>query len=180
MSFSDPCLVLLDCQRDQVTGPNGKIDPENRVVLDRIRELLRHARQSGWRVCHCQFQGEGSAAGRAPIDGLRPTAQEAVFQRRGLSAFSDPYFHQVLARSAGSTALLVGFSAPFSILATVFDDANRDKAITVVPDAVGALAVEPRDVGETRAMAFDLVARMAPLMDWQSLTRDWPVEATTA
>lgn len=59
----------------------------------------------------------------------------------------------------------------------MFDDANRDKAVTVVPEAVGALAVEPRDVTETRAMAFDLVARMAPVIDWQSLTRSWPVEA---
>jgi len=180
MSFADPCLILLDCQRDQVTGPDGRIDPENHRVVDRIKTLLRHARQSGWRVCHCQFQGDGPTAGRAPIDGLRPTAQEAVFQRRGLSAFSDPYFHQVLARSAGSTALLVGFSAPFSILATVFDDASRDKAVTVVPDAVGALAVEPRDIAETRAMAFDLVARMAPVIDWETLTRDWPVEAPVA
>lgn len=180
MSFADPCLILLDCQRDQVTGSNGKVDPVNQAVIDRIRELLRHARQSGWRVCHCQFQGEGSAAGRAPIDGLRPTAQEAVFKRRGLSAFSDPFFHQVLARSAGSSALLVGFSAPFSILATVFDDANRDKALSVVPEAVGALAVEPRDVAETRAMAFDLVARMAPMMSWENLKQDWSVDAPTA
>lgn len=58
MSFADPCLILLDCQRDQVTGPNGRIDPENSIVIDRIKELLRHARQSGWRVCHCQFQGK--------------------------------------------------------------------------------------------------------------------------
>ena len=179
MSFSDPCLILLDCQRDQVTGPNGQIDPENRLVLDRISALLRYARRSGWRVCHCQFQGDGPASGRAPIDGLRPTAQEAVFQRRGLSAFSDPYFHQVLARSPGASTLLVGFSAPFSILATIFDDTNRDKVITVVPDAVGAQAVEPRDVADTRAMAFDLIGRMAPLVDWRSLTRDWPAEMST-
>ncbi|WP_297730940.1 cysteine hydrolase [uncultured Maricaulis sp.] len=176
MTFADPCLILLDCQRDQVTGPNGKVDPDNQAVIDRIGDLLRHARQSGWRVCHCQFQGEGSAAGRAPIDGLRPTAQEAVFKRRGLSAFSDPFFHQVLARSAGSSALLVGFSAPFSILATVFDDANRDKTLTVVPEAVGALAVEPRDVAETRSMAFDLVSRMAPTMSWDRLTQGWSSE----
>lgn len=180
MSFTDPCLILLDCQRDQVTGSDGRVAPENRVVIERIRDLLRHARQSGWRVCHCQFRSDGPEAGRAPVDGLRPTAQEAVFQRRGLSAFSDPYFHQVLARSAGSTALLVGFSAPFSILATVFDDCNRDKAITVIPDAVGALAVEPRDIAETRSMAFDLVARMSPVMDWETLTRDWPAEAPVA
>jgi len=180
MSFTHPCLVLLDCQRGQVTSPNGRIDPVNKIVIERIRDLLRHARHAGWRVCHCQFQSDGPAAGHAPIEGLRPTAQEAVFQRRGLSAFSDPYFHQVLARSAGSTALLVGFSAPFSVLATVFDDANRDKSITVVPDAVGALPVEPRDVSETRSMAFDLVARMAPVLDWDSLTRDWPVDAPAA
>ncbi|WP_300542612.1 isochorismatase family protein [Maricaulis sp.] len=180
MISAAPCLILLDCQRDQVERPEGGIDPENRDVIKRIARLLQQARMDGWPVFHCQYAGEQPAAARTPIDALRPNAREPVFVRRGLSAFTDSYFHQVLARNAGRTCLLVGFSAPFSVLATVFDAQTRDHELNVVPEAVGTLAVAPRTVGETRAMAFDLIGRLSPTTDWDSVSQAWlraPVQA---
>jgi len=168
-----PSLVLLDCQRSHIEPPDGGIDPENREVARNIAVLLRQARADGWSVCHCQHAGEGAPADRSPIDGLRPHSREPVFVRRGLSAFSDSYFHQVLARNAGRTCLLVGFSAPFSILATLFDAQTRGVELTLVPGAVGALAVAPRDVAETRGVAFDLAARIAPAMSLDAIAERW-------
>ena len=172
-----PCLILLDCQSDQVEGPDGRIDAENAAVISRIGQLLHHARNAGWKVCHSQYVGDGPKSARSPISSLRPTAKEPVFLRRGLSAFSDPFLHQVLARNTGGPCLLVGFSAPFSILATVFDGASRDQTMTVVADAVGPRPVEPRNVTDTRRMAFDLIGRISPLMSWDQLHSDWKVDA---
>lgn len=173
MKSATPSLILLDCQRDQVTDPDGRIAPENQAVIKRLSGLLQHARSAGWTVCHCQFAGDGPVSAREPLDRLRPNAREPVFVRRGLSAFSDSYFNQVLARSAGRTCLLAGFSAPFSVLATVFDARTRGHELTVVPEAVGSLPVEPRSVEETRAMAFDLIGRLAPILPWEQMAERW-------
>ena len=168
-----PCLILLDCQMDQVQPPDGKIDPENQAVIKRIETLLQHARHKGWTVCHSQLAPERGEPARVPIKSLRPTTRETVFVQPGLSAFSDPYFHQILARSAGTPCLLIGFSAPFAMLATVFDAQTRGQELTVVPDAVGSLAVEPRNVAETRSMSFDLIGRLSPTLDWSEVERSW-------
>ncbi|WP_203291057.1 isochorismatase family protein [Maricaulis parjimensis] len=180
MTTAAPCLILLDCQMDQVQPQDGKVDPENQVVIDRIATLLHHARNQGWTVCHSQQAGDRTKPKTSPIKTLRPTAREAVFVRPGLSAFSDPYFHQVLARNTEGPCLLAGFSAPFSMLATVFDAQTRGQALSVVTDAVGSLAVEPRNVAETRAMAFDLIGRISPVLDWDTVSEKWlraPVDA---
>lgn len=168
MTLVQPSLILLDCQHDQAEGPEGGIDADNAAVIRRLETLLDRARERGWKICHSQLIGETGLAS-PPIDALRPWAKESVFKRRGLSAFADPYFHQVLARSAASPILLVGFSAPFSILATVFDAANRDQDLTVVPEACGSLPVAPRSVRETRHMAFDLIGRISPMIHWDTL-----------
>ncbi len=173
MTSAAPCLILLDCQMDQVQPPDGTIDPDNTAVIERISTLLQHARSHGWTVCHSQQAPERKGPVRMPIKALRPSTREAVFVRPGLSAFSDPYFHQVLARSAGAPCLLTGFSAPFAMLATVFDAQTRGYELSVVPEAVGSLAVEPRTVSETRAMAFDLMGRILPVMDWDTVCRTW-------
>lgn len=175
MTASSPCLILLDCQTGHVTGSDGRIDPENQQVIKRIGQLLQHARGSGWTVCHCQLADDKPAAARVPVNALRPNAREAVFVRRGLSAFSDSYFHQVLARNTGPR-LVVGFSAPFSVLATAFDAQTRGEELTLVPDAIGALAVEPRNVADTRAMAFDLASRLGPVMSWDAVEAEWLAE----
>ena len=175
-----PSLILLDCQTDQVVRPDGTIDSENQAVVARIATLLRQARDGGWSVYHCQYAGPRPASGRTPIDGLRPHSREPVFVRRGLSAFSDSYFHQALARSAGRTCLLAGFSAPFSILATLFDAQTRDVELTLVPEAVGSRAVDPRNVADTRAMAFDLASRLAPAMRCETIARRWGREPAAA
>jgi hypothetical protein len=49
-----------------------------------------------------------------------------------------------------------------------------------VPEAVGALAVAPRDVAETRALAFDLAGRLAPSLSLDAIDRQWPRLAETA
>ncbi|WP_138510810.1 isochorismatase family protein [Maricaulis alexandrii] len=179
MNSAAPCLILLDCQMDQVQPPDGAIDPDNKAVIERISTLLQHARSHGWTVCHSQQAPDAPGAARSPIKALRPSTREAVFVRPGLSAFSDPYFHQVLARATGP-CLLTGFSAPFAMLATVFDAQTRGQELSIVPEAVGSLAVEPRNVPETRAMAFDLMARILPAVDWKTVSRTWLGETVGA
>ena len=177
----NPALILLDCQRDRVEGPDGRIDADNHAAMTRIEALLRRARADGWSICHCQHAiTDGARADRTPVPALRPLTREPVFVRRGLSAFSDSYFHQFMARNTGRDCLLVGFSAPFSILATLFDAQTRDIPLTLVPEAVGALAVAPRDVAETRALAFDLAGRLAPSLSLEAIDRQWPRLAETA
>ena len=53
---------------------------------------------------------------------------------------------------------------------------REGEELTLVPDAIGALAVEPRNVADTRAMAFDLARRLGPVMGWDAVEAEWLAE----
>ena len=179
MTPSLPTLVLLDCQRESLNPGEGVDDGSNVVVADRIRRLLTSARLSGWPVLHCQFQSNrpaincGLTVPGAPIDGLRPRAREPVFIRSGLSAYSDPDFGRMVKHYAGPPCFLVGFSAPFSLMATMFDAVSRGQCLTVVPEAVGGRAVGPRSASSVRDISFDLINRLTSTMPLDDVVGSW-------
>tara|TARA_R110002072_G_scaffold81857_13_gene187114 strand:- start:5600 stop:6187 length:588 start_codon:yes stop_codon:yes gene_type:complete len=174
-----PSLVLLDCQRESLNPGDGDDDGSNLAVADRIRRLLTSARLSGWHILHCQYQSNrpaincGLSVPGAPIDGLRPLSREAVFIRTGLSAYSDPDFGRMVRHYAGPPCFLVGFSAPFSLMATMFDAVARGQQLTVIPEAVGGRAVGLRSASSVRDISFDLIDRLSSTMPLDEVVETW-------
>ena len=174
-----PTLVLLDCQRESLDPGEAENDGSNAAVADRIRRLLTSARLSGWPVLHCQYQSNrpaincGVSVPGAPIDGLAPLSREAVFIRTGLSAYSDPDFGRMIRHYSGPPCFLVGFSAPFSLMATMFDAVARDQRLTVIPEAVGGRAVGPRSASSVRDISFDLIDRLSSTMPLDDVVATW-------
>ena len=174
-----PTLVLLDCQRESLDPGDGKDDGSNDAVADHIRRLLTSARLSGWPILHCQYQSNrpsincGLSVPGAPIDGLRPQSREPVFVRKGLSAYSDPDFGRMVKHYAGPPCFLVGFSAPFSLMATMFDAVARGQSLTVIPEAVGGRAVGPRSASSVRDISFDLIDRLTGTMSLEDVVANW-------
>lgn len=174
-----PTLVLLDCQRESLDPGDAEDDGSNQIIADRIRKLLTSARFSGWPILHCQYQSNrpaincGVSVPGAPIDGLGPMARESVFIRTGLSAYSDPDFGRMIKHYAGPPCFLVGFSAPFSLMATMFDAVARSHSLTVVPEAVGGRAVGLRSASSVRDISFDLIDRLTSTMSLDDLVQTW-------
>lgn len=176
--MTSPTLILLDCQREHMR-PTGvtPLDATDLVVA-RIRKLLVTARNSGWDVMHSHFRTPAPAvsignAPHAPIDCLKPLAREPVFVRSALSAYSDQAFDRAVEQKTGSTCLIVGFSAPFSLLATAFDAAERGHRLFVVPEAVGSAPVGARSASTVRDVAFDLIDRLTQTVDWEDVFTTW-------
>ncbi|MBR9824982.1 MAG: cysteine hydrolase [Alphaproteobacteria bacterium] len=174
-----PALLLLDCQHHVCfTRSNARSTLVCETVVDRIHRLLVAARHRGWRVIHSQFRADPSLDPVAilpaqPIAGLEPLAREAVFVRKALSAYSDPDFARVISGCAGAPVYLVGFSAPFSILATAFDAVAHGHRLTVVPEAIGAPALGDQSATDVGNMTLEVLHRLARTTSLEEVEADW-------
>jgi nicotinamidase-related amidase len=178
MIDTQPTLILLDCQQDQIR-PDDSAAIE---TVSRIRRLLVTGRNSGWRILHCQFKSRGvpvdpRSNASAPISALKPLSSEVVFARSALSAYAESAFGRAIAVSNGSPCFLVGFSAQFSLLATVFDSLAMGHSLTVVPQAVGGSPIGPRSASTVRDVTFDLIERLTPTLGWTEVLDSWTPQA---
>lgn len=163
-----PVLVLLDCQQYHARAGGDSA----RSVVSEARRLLVRARNSGWDVLHSRMRVSKDQAldDAAPIEMLKPLTSEPVFSRRALSAYSEPAFAQALDHLAGPV-FLAGFSASFSVLATVFDARARGHALTIIPEAVGGMPVGPRSAATVRDVALDVIAQLTDTTRSQDVLR---------
>lgn len=178
MTVSTPTLILLDCQQEHLRSSPAAVDDPTDLVVARIRRLLVTARNTGWRVAHSQFRSHSATpsigqAPNAPIDCLKPLSREPVFVRSALSAYSDPAFERFVGARGTGPCLLVGFSAPFSLLATAFDAAARGDRLFVIPEAVGSSPVGARSASTVRDVAFDLIDRLTETVCWEDVFDRW-------
>ena len=169
-----PTLILLDCQSERGATP----DASQQAVLERITRLLSAARHRGWSVMHSQFQAPATLnpirlLPAAPIPALKPLAREPVFLRSALSAYSDRDFEPLVQRQMAGPVFLVGFSAPFSVLATVFDSVARDQRLTVIPEAVGTAPLGAQTTSNVTDVALELIGRLTRTAPWDAVKRDW-------
>lgn len=177
MTSSMPSLILLDCQQENVCSDRPLADDPTDMVVARIRRLLVTARNSGWRIAHSQFRSHAATASigqapNAPIDCLKPLSREPVYVRTALSAYSEPAFARFVSDGVGP-CFLVGFSAPFSLLATVFDASAHGDRLCVIPEAVGSSPVGARSASTVRDVAFDLIDRLAQTVRWDDVFDSW-------
>lgn len=174
-----PSLLLLDCQQHVcMSRSQERSAAMSEDVVDRIRRLLVGARHRGWRIIHSQFRADPTLdpvtlMPAVPIPGLEPLAREAVFVRSALSAYSDPDFPRVIADCAGAPVYLVGFSAPFSILATAFDAVASGHRLTVIPEAVGTTALGEQSATQVGSMAIEMLNRLTRVEAFADVEADW-------
>jgi nicotinamidase-related amidase len=138
-----PWLVCLDLQRDHVVPGRPCYAAENAEVAARCAQVLGFARDEGWRIVHSQLREDDTAPWprdlfHAPIEGLRPLISEAVFFRKGLSAFGNPAFAAELGQARGKEVLLIGFSLADTCLATALAGVDAGLQLVLVEDAIGA------------------------------------------
>jgi len=152
-----PWLVCIDLQREYVVPGRPSYTQAAADVARVCARLLEHARSEDWRVVHTQvragahFKGEGLFG--APIDGLRPRITEPVFQRCGLSAFSNPDFAAVMRDAQGEEVYVIGFTLNQSCLATALGAVDLGLSVTVVEDAVGVSPCRDLSPSATRDIA---------------------------
>jgi nicotinamidase-related amidase len=127
-------LVCLDLQRGRLA------EKANAPVLAQCRRVLAEARRRRWPVIH--VHSRALIDGR-PIPGLEPRPSEPVFLRQGPSAFSNANFSRA-ALALGGPLALVGFALEDTVLATAFAAADRDIAVDIILDAVGATGHDAR------------------------------------
>lgn len=174
-----PALLLLDCQQHICFSRAAERDTLiSEEVVQRIRRLLVNARHRGWRVIHSQFRADPTLdpvtmIPAVPIEGLEPLAREAVFVRNALSAYADGDFARVIGACAGMPVFLVGFSAPFSILATAFDAVAHGHRLTIVPEAIGAPALGEQSASQVGNMTLELLNRLARTASLESIEEAW-------
>jgi|GEM_PF-1334528 len=174
-----PTLLLLDCQQPVCTGRSGReAERPEPGVVDRITRLLVGARHNGWRVIHSQFESQpgltpASLSPARPIAGLEPLARETVFVRTALSAYSDPAFARVVGTCSSGPVFLVGFSAPFSVLATAFDAVATGHRFTVIPEAIGTPALGEQSASQVGSMALEMLNRLARVSSYEKVQAEW-------
>jgi len=173
-----PTLILMDCQKEHLHSNDETVVAFNTAIAKRIRRLLVTSRNFGWRVIHCQYKSESPVVSigpppGAPIDGLQPLSSEAVFVRTALSAYSDPSFERVLANCLDGPCLIAGFSAQYSLLATIFDAAAREHKLTVIQDASACSPASEKSKESARDFVFELISQLTSTMSWDEVMDMW-------
>jgi nicotinamidase-related amidase len=176
--ISQPTLILMDCQREQLHNIQSVTGDRSETVVARIRKILVTARHSGWSVVHSQRRLENIVAAPqrleyGPIPELSPLAREPVFLRSALSAYSNRSFERFIGQRQDGPCLLVGFSAPYSLLATVFDATAHGHELSVIPEAAGCPSVGPRSANTIRDVTMDLMDRINRTVSWSEYNETW-------
>jgi hypothetical protein len=147
-------LVCLDLQRNRQGGE------ANAPIVSQCRRILAEARRRHWPVLHVHAC---SLADPRPIVGLEPLPSEAVFVRRGPSAFSNANFTRA-AMALGGPLALIGFALEDTVLATAFAAADRALPVEVILDAVFTGAPDAEAAGEVRVSPLRALAPYAQLL----------------
>lgn len=117
-----PVLLCFDLQRAQAAAGGGEARRRGSV---READILRSARGAGWTVSHTFFDApsvlEALFGPPRPAPGLEPRADEPVFVRQGLSAYSSGHFAEFMEEVRARPILVVAYHASTSLLATLFD-----------------------------------------------------------
>ncbi len=164
MLLDTPVLLCLDLQMEFVAPGRPFADPDAEAISGLCRDLIEDARRAGWSVVHAQLhQGGPLIAGHGltqPIKGCEPRPGEVLLRRAGVSAFAHPDLDGVLESGMDSGAFVIGFSAPLSLTATLFDAEDRGHRLSIVEEAIGGADVSEWSAEESRALCVDTARRL--------------------
>ena len=77
-----------------------------------------------------------------------------------MSAFAHPDLDGVLESAVGSGAYMIGFSAPMSLTATLFDAEDRGQNLMLVEEAIGSADVSEWSAEESRELCINTARQM--------------------
>lgn len=159
-----PVLLCLDLQQEFITPGRPWSDPDGDEVVAMCAHIIEAARTAGWSLVHAHLhQGAPMIAGHGltqPIPGCEPRPGEVLLRRAGVSAYAHPDLDGILEGADAGSAFVIGFSAPMSMTATLFDAADRVHALSLIVDAVGAADVGEWGAEHTRALCIDTARKM--------------------
>lgn len=159
-----PVLLCLDLQQEFVTPGRPWADPDGHEVALICARIIEAARKAGWALVHSQLhQGAPMIAGHGltqPIPGCEPRPGEVLLRRAGVSAYAHPDLDGILEGGGADSAFVIGFSAPMSMTATLFDAADRLHPLSLIEEAIGAADVGEWGAEHTRALCIDTARKM--------------------
>jgi nicotinamidase-related amidase len=143
-------LVCQDLQQASVPEGEPQASVHVRHVIGNCRRILNHARAWDWSIIH--IHRRHASAGDHPLEGLAPRLSEPVMARRGLSAFSNRSFRELVGGAPQAQIVLIGFCLASSCLATLLVAHDFGLFTLLVEDAVSTGA-------ETEGGRIEVLAR---------------------
>ncbi len=168
-------LICVDLQEEFVLPGRPWADPQGPEVLDACRRALQAAREARWRIAHAHLKRGGPMTDpRAlvcPASGCRPEPGEILLRRPGVSIFSHPETCELVAEAADSEApvIMLGFSAPMSLSASLFDAHDRGLPLSLLKGAAGGANIGAWRAQETRDFCEAIAAKLGRLADPEHL-----------
>ena len=104
-----------------------------------------------------------------PAPGCEPRPGEILLRRAGVSAYAHPDLSGILEGAMGAPAYLMGFSAPTSLTATLYDAEERMHPLNLIEEAVGSADVGEWSADHTRALCMDTASKLHRLVSRSSL-----------
>ncbi len=134
MTRNDTALVVIDLQNG-VLADHGTWDAEG--VVSRVAALVDRARAADVPVVWVQHNSDELVAGQPAwryADGLVPTAEEAVVQKRYGDSFVETDLADVLTGAGAGHLVIAGAQTDACIRATLHGAALRGYDVTLVSD----------------------------------------------
>ena len=173
MSLGVPVLVCLDLQMEFVTKGRPWTDPQGERVAQVSASILSEARAANWSIVHVQLHPGGPIMADSglhqPAPGCEPRPGEILLRRAGVSAYAHPDLSGILEGAMGAPAYLMGFSAPTSLTATLYDAEERMHPLSLIEEAVGSADVGEWSADHARALCMDTANKLHRLVSRTTL-----------
>lgn len=137
-----PVLVCLDL-REPVVDHSHETEGLGERWRLHARQLLDHARDSGWAIGHLLLARPAAEVSRwRAIPGLRPSPSEPVFYADKSDPSGNDAFSRFVAHHGRAEVLIMGVSAASACLATALSLTLNGRQVAVAKDATTTSPVE--------------------------------------
>ncbi|MDE2135338.1 MAG: isochorismatase family protein [Alphaproteobacteria bacterium] len=178
-AFPLATLVLVDMRKANLLSTQGLTHAEMAGILTNCRGALAYARKMGFPIAFVRGAGDSRATNQSNewIKGFEPQRLDAIFDRRGASCYSSPYFADGM-RETGGAVVLAGFLGRGGCLSTGADALLAGNHITFLSDAtkddVSDRALNESAIGLLRAFtSFDI--RVLSTGAWIRSVEEFPI-----
>jgi nicotinamidase-related amidase len=172
-------LALVDIRKQGNPSADGLCSSDSAGILANCRTALAFARRMGWPVAFVRSltADPGEPLSNEWIGGFEPQQLDPVFDRRGTSCYSSPYFEDAVGQTAGAV-VLAGFLGHGGCMSTAADAFQAGHRVTFLTDATlddaADRAVDASMLQHLRTFAkFDISA--VTTAAWIRAIEDFPV-----
>jgi nicotinamidase-related amidase len=177
------CVLVIDMLRDFLE-PDGALFCERcRTIIPKVKELLHHARRSGWPVIYvCDSHPPGSrdpdvlrfgphavrgTSGAEVITELAPAPGDHMVLKRTYDGFYNTDLEMTLRSLQADTVIISGIHTHVCVLATSLGAFHRGFRVIVLEDCTQASSEEKH-----RSRLDFIRSHVGDVMDLESLIRN--------